>query len=465
MSFVHPAPQIPDLIARLGAEKVIAAITADLSDKEASTAAEWTHWDKLRHLPPPGGLSHEQWWFTIKQARAGTLRPLPLTDPDTGSPFRYAMPDGVLRLLHLVDQHCAGEIAMPQNILSDDQARQHYLINSVMEEAIRSSQLEGATTSRRRAVEMLRTGRPPKDRSEQMILNNYRALEFMRGMGDTLTPALVLELHRVVTEKTLDNPDAAGRLQRADEDRVAVYDIADGSLIHRPPPAELLPERLELLCAFANGESDGESFVHPVVRALLLHFWIGYDHPFEDGNGRTARALFYWSMRESGYWLTEYLSISRILRRAPVQYSNSFVYSETDGGDTTYFLLYQLSVIERALLDLHAYLERKVREIRSVESEIKADGSLNHRQLALLGDALRTAGRRYTYRSHAVSHGVTHETARSDLTRLLELGYLSMEREGRQHVFRAAVGLAKRMRAKERPPEADSGFDGRVELI
>jgi Fic family protein len=358
------------------------------------------------------------------------------------------MPDEVLRLLHHVDQHCGGEIAMPEVVTSDEQARQHYLVNSLMEEAIRSSQLEGATTSRRAAVELLRSGRPPRDRSERMILNNYRALEFIRSrMGDRLTPRVVLELHRILTEGTLRDPSAAGRLQAPDEDRVAVYDVADGSLVHRPPPAEQLPERLEALCAFANGEEESAGFMHPVVRAILIHFWLAYDHPFEDGNGRTARALLYWSMRKSGYWLTEYLSISRILRKAPAQYSRAFLLTETDAGDATYFIIYQLEVIERAVEELHAYLRRKVREIQEVERLAKTTGELNHRQLALLGDALRNPGRRYTYASHAKSQGVTPETARSDLTRLERLGLLTRTRSGRRHVYMAVAGLPERLRA------------------
>ena len=143
-----------------------------------------------------------------------------------------------------------------------------------------------------------------------MIVNNYRALQFMRdGMPDELTPASVLELQRILTDGTLDNPDAAGRLQRPDDERIAVVDSTDGSVIHRPPPADQLPARLQALCDFANEGEGPDQFIHPVVRAILLHFWLAYDHPFEDGNGRTARALFYWYMKTRGYWLVEYLSI------------------------------------------------------------------------------------------------------------------------------------------------------------
>ena len=147
------------------------------------------------------------------------------------------LPDLVLKRLHRIDQRCSGEVAMEEVVTSERQAGQRFLVNSLMEEAIRSSQLEGATTSRRVAKEMLRSGREPKNRSERMIANNYRALQFMReGMGEQLSPEAVLELHRIVTEGTLDDPEAAGRLQRLEETRVAVYDRDDGRPFIALPP-------------------------------------------------------------------------------------------------------------------------------------------------------------------------------------------------------------------------------------
>jgi Fic family protein len=313
-----------------------------------------------------------------------------------------------------------------------------------MEEAIRSSQLEGATTSRRVAKELLQTGRAPRDRSELMIVNNYRALEFMRtDMGAQLTPERVTTLQRILTEGTLDDPTGAGRLQTPDEERVVVADATTGETTHVPPPADQLPGRLDAMCAFANvsDEGSGGEFIHPVVRAVLLHFWLAYDHPFQDGNGRTARALFYWFMKTRGYWLVEYLSISKILREAPAVYSRAFVLTETDGGDTTYFLLHQLEVIQRAIEEMHSYLRRKVREVRELEESARAAGDLNHRQLALLGDAIRHPHNRYTYRTHAVSHGVTAETARTDLGGLAARGLLVRAKRGRQHVFSPVANL------------------------
>jgi Fic family protein len=414
-------------------------------------AQDYAHWDKLRHLEPPGDLTAEEWWLAVKIGRASQLNRLPLTSAD-GKHFFYAVPPKAQQLLHFVDQHCGGEIAMGEVVTTDEQARNHYLVSSLMEEAIRSSQLEGAATSRRVAKELLRTGRPPRDRGEWMILNNYRALEFMReGMGETLTPDLVMTLQRILTENTLDDPGTAGCLQTSKEGRVVVLDMSDGSVIHTPPPANQLPARLQAMCDFANGaDDDPNGFLHPVVRGILLHFWLAYDHPFVDGNGRTARALFYWFMRTHGYWLTEYLSISRILRKAPAKYTRAFLLTETDGGDTTYFLLHQLDVIERAVDELHAYLRRKAREVKDVERLIKDAQELNHRQLALLSDAIRHPDNAYTYESHAASHRVTTETARTDLRDLQQRGLLERRRARRKHLFAAVPDLPSVLRGKAR---------------
>lgn len=439
---VADAPKLTDLLTALPMERVSAVLDGAPPDDH-----EYVHWDRLRHLAPPQGLSAEEWWLRIKLGRSGNFRFLPVSDQE-GQPLRWSTPDQVLRLLHYMDQNCGGAIAMPEKVTADDQARQHYLVNSLMEEAIRSSQLEGATTARRVALELLRTGRPPRDRSERMILNNYRAIQYMRDeMAESpLSVDHVLALHRVLTEDTLDNPDAAGRFQTSSDERVAVYSNIDGSLIHTPPPADWLPGRMDALCRFANGEDDTELFVHPVVRAMLVHFWLAHDHPFEDGNGRTARALFYWSMKQQGYWLVEYLSISRILRKAPSQYARAFMYAETDEGDTTYFLIYQLKVMRRAMVEFHEYLKRKVREVQEVEKLVKSGSSFNHRQLGLISDAIRHGGRHYSFAAHAASHGVTVETARTDILGLAARGLLSRLPSGRRHTFMAPADLAERLR-------------------
>lgn len=412
--------------------------------RQVAPGGKYRHWNDIRHLAPPEGLSHFDWWEAIKSARRPLRRDLPLTDP-SGKAFVYCNVDEVQELAHFVDQHASGAITMPELVTADASARHRFIVNSLIEEAIRSSQLEGATTSRVVAKEMIRSGRPPTTRSEHMIFNNYRAMQFIRDEGAVeMTPSFVLTLHRILTENTLDDPADAGRLQRPGETRVGVF---EGDLqVHVPPPASELEDRLTKMCVFANESENATGFLHPAVRAILLHFWLAYDHPFVDGNGRTARALFYWAMKRSGYWLTEYLSISRIFREGPSQYGEAFLLTEKDERDTTYFILYHLKTIKRAIDEAHDYLRRKMSEVREVEGLIKQSDRFNHRQLSVLGHAMRNPDARFTFRSHLTSHAITHQTARADLLSLVERGLLTLRRNGRQYVFTPVEDLAERLR-------------------
>jgi Fic family protein len=402
----------------------------------------YLHWDDVFHRTPPPGLTRDTWWAALKFRRFAGQRPISLRPVDARA-FSFTLPDPLLEMLLRVDQQTAGRIATSDTVVNPA-TRDRYVMSSLIEEAITSSQLEGASTSRRVAKDMLRTGRAPKDRSEQMIVNNFRAMQFVRERaGEPLTPELVVEIQRIVTEGTLDDPADAGRLQQPGDTRVRVWGDND-QVLHTPPPAEELPDRLAALCDFANG--GGEGFVHPVVRAVLLHFWLGYDHPFADGNGRTARILFYWSMLRQGYWLTEFISISTILRKAPSKYARSFLLTETDDNDLTYFLLYHLRVILRAIDELMAYAERKAKEVRDVERLLKAAWRLNHRQLALVGHALRNPDASYTVESHRRSHDVVYETARRDLLDLTDQELLLQSKVGKAFRFQPAPNLEERLR-------------------
>jgi len=380
--------------------------------------------------------------LATKWSRRAQMRELPLDDAH-GARFGYSLPDTVLRLLHVVDQQASGEIVLSETV-TDPGARRRYLADSLMEEAIASSQIEGAATTRTVAKEMLRTGRRPRDISERMILNNHRAIMHIGELkGRPLTPEAVLELHRILTDGTLDERSAAGRLQRPGEERVRVVDLSDGTVLHHPPPAEQLPQRLARLCDFANGLPE-EPFIHPVIRAIVVHLWLAYDHPFEDGNGRTARALFYWVMAAQGYWLTEYLSISTLLYAARSKYRRSFLLTETDDLDATYFLAFQLEIIVRAIDEMHDHLRARMVELRQAAALLRRS-DLNHRQLAVLGHALRHPDADFTYQSHARSHRVVRQSARSDLLGLEEKGFLESSRIGRAMHFRPAADLADRV--------------------
>ena len=412
----------------------------------------YLHWDKLRHLPMPEGFSSEQWWAGVKSVRQKAYQALPLLDKQQ-MPFLFCTPDSIHRQLHWLDRHAAGSIHADEAI-TNPQMRNTYLIRSLVEEAISSSQLEGASTTRHEAREMIRQQRPPRDKSEQMIFNNYQAMQFIQENRDEeLTASMVFELQRIVTDKTLDDKQS-GRLRDGD-DEIHVVDNQSQEILHTPPPANELEERLQRLCDFANSNNDDDDgvFLHPVLKAIILHFMLAYDHPFCDGNGRTARALFYWSMARQGYWLLEFVSISKIIKAASVQYGKAFLYTETDDNDVTYFLIHQLEVIHQAIESLHTYLNKKTHDISVTEQLLQKNdrlkGKLNFRQLALLRHALKRPRFTYLVQEHQQSHGISYDVARKDLSELSDkLNLLVKTKQGKRYLFVVPPDFEQRISQK-----------------
>lgn len=421
-------------------------LRAVFSNMVTTHKGEYIHWDKLRRLDPPDGFSHKEWWLSIKSARNQQRKTLDQFLCTKSQPFIFSLPDPIPEKLHHIDQDTGGRIEMPEEGLTNPQTRNRYLLHSLTEEAITSSQLEGATTTRKVAKEMLRENRAPQDVSEQMILNNYRTMQFIRECSDKpLTPELVFEIHRKVTNETMENFDDSGRFRH--NDNVRVYENLSNEILHTPPLISELPKRMEAMCNFANGTTP-DFFIHPVVRAIILHFWLAYDHPFADGNGRTARALFYWSMLQQKYWLCEFISISNIIKKAPSKYGKAFLHTETDENDLTYFIIYHLDVIQKAITELHQYIATKTKSVRLTESILRTSTiNLNHRQVSLLSNALKNPEAQYTIKIYQNMHDIAYETARADLQYLEDKGLLKKWQSGRRFLYFPADEIDKRLNA------------------
>jgi Fic family protein len=416
---------------------ILQAVSSSASD------GGYAHWDELRFRKPPGNLTREEWWLGLKMHRRSTRRTIALRNAQEDA-FHFTVPDLVTDLLHQIDRGGGTCVEIPEQVTNAEQ-RDRYVVRSLMEEAITSSQLEGAATTREVAKKMLAEGRKPRDLSERMIVNNYMTMrQILELKGRPLTPEMVFQIHREISEGTLDITDGAGRFRRAEEE-INVSDI-EGTVFHTPPPAGELPARMRAMCDFANGKSP-EFFVHPVIRGIILHFWLAYDHPFVDGNGRTARALFYWQMLHSGYWLFEFVSISQFLRKAPAQYGTAFLHTETDENDLTYFIIHQAEVIRRALKELRDYVARKSSETRACLNALQKHPELNHRQQALIAHAFRHPGFAYNIAGHGTRQSVVYETARTDLLTLVRLGLLEQRKAGRVLVFIAPKNLEQRLQS------------------
>lgn len=430
-------------------------LNLDIRGFVARANDNYWHWEELKYRPLPPKIDLQTAWALVKISRIIQMKYMSLLSRDS-KPFGYWLPDSILKELHFLDQNAARQILVDEPMMGAHD-KDRYIISSLIEEAIASSILEGAATTRKKAKEMLREGRKPRTRGEMMVLNNYETMrQIKQHIGEPLSVALLCQLQESITKDTLEDPSASGRLRKASEE-VLVVDPTDGTVLHTPPPADQLPDRLKTLCAFANESSEG-TFIHPVIKAAILHFWLAYEHPFVDGNGRTARTLFYWWLLKAKYWLIEYLPISRIILRAPSKYKMAFLYAENDDEDLTYFIKYHLRAFHLSIEDMRKYIFTKQREVEAARTLLRRLPSLNHRQQELISHALHHPDSIYTIARHMSIHGIVYQTARADLLQLAKRGLLEKERRGRAYVFVAIDGLPKRLKIRltENPQNGSS---------
>lgn len=300
--------------------------------------------------------------------------------------------------------------------------KKYYLSSSLMEEAIYSSKMEGASTTRMIAKDMLRKKKSPQNKSQQMIVNNYNTIQYIvEHKDEPMTKEALLNLHRLMTEKTMDNPANSGNFRTNDE--IVVADMVEGDIVYTPPSYKDIPEFVETLCDFFNNDSPN-TFIHPIIKGIIVHFMLAYMHPFVDGNGRTARALFYWYMLKENYKLTEYMSISRVIAKSKSSYEKAFRYTETDGNDMGYFVAYNLKALETSFQQLREYIQRKQQEKKAASTFMMA-GNINYRQAIVLQRLKDEPDTIFTVKDVQDLFSVSSMTARKDLTDLVQQGYLT----------------------------------------
>lgn len=419
------------------------AILSDLRAwKDAARFADgkrYLAWEEFRRRPLPAQHEPEHLWALVQLQRLGSSTALPL-DGLEGSTVRVVVTDPLRAALHRIDCH---QGLVDAGLRKGDSDAETYARRAFIEEALASSRIEGADTVRVVGRELLRSGRPPRDRSERMIVNNFAALQHLdQWSRDPLTPQMLCHIQEILTRDTLDDSQDSGTIRR--DDKVRVRDRLTGEIVHVPPPASELERRLKRLCDFANAPAQDESFLHPVVRAILLHYQIAMDHPFGDGNGRTARWVFMWYLvKQDAFWWCRYLPVSRMTERARQGYYQAFVHAAADGFDATYLVRQQVRCMELEMANLAALLGRRRALYEHARRRLRLEDEFNIRQLALFDHAVRHADAEFTQTGHAAFHGVTAMTAGRDLNALVALGCLRQERRGRKIVYRPTQHLLR----------------------
>lgn len=376
---------------------------------------DYEYWDSVKYKKRPDSCpSAKELWLRVKASRMSAT--VFTWDKYNVS---FGLTNRMQRLCHEFDMNFGGSWEAGSVIPSEN--RERYLVSSLMEEAIYSSQMEGAATTRKVAKDMLRRQVTPKDKSQQMIVNNYQTIRFIvENKYNTLTPELVLHIHHLMTEKTLNDPEDSGRLRKNND--VVVEDGITHEIVHTPPSFEELPTFLKELCKYFN-ETNAKVFVHPIIRGIIIHYMVAYMHPFVDGNGRTARALFYWYMMKQGYWLTEYLSISRVIAMSKKSYEKAYQYVEADYHDLGYFITYNLKVLDQSFKQLQNYIKKKQEEKMLANTFLQL-GEINERQAQIIRMYMENPKEVLTVKDLQNKFMVTATTAKSDIVGLMKRGLL-----------------------------------------
>lgn len=374
----------------------------------------YDYWDEVKYKKIPESFSQKDLWSLVKASRMKNRIQI---WPQYG--INISITNQMQRICHVFDMNFGG--SWGSNSLIPEENKNQYLISSLMEEAISSSQMEGAATTRKVAKEMLRRKITPKDKSQQMIFNNYQTIQFIVENKDKpLTEELLLKIHRLMTEGTLEHIEDAGRFRLNND--VVVEDGITHEVVHTPPSYKDIPAFITNLCNFFN-EERAKIFIHPIIRGVIIHFMLAYMHPFVDGNGRTARALFYWYMLKQGYWLTKYLSISRIIARSKKTYEKSYLYVEADQNDIGYFVAYNLRVLDLAFKELQRYIRRKTL-IKKQAAIFLRLSNVNERQAEIIRILYDDPMEVLTVKDVQIKFGITPTTAKNDIIGLLRMGIL-----------------------------------------
>lgn len=408
--------------------------------------APYSHWEKIKHWPLPKGVSNIELWLLIKAIRLKVIKSRISVVKDANGNF-FSWISWLPRLeefLHEIDMKLGGNLFMSGKQVSDD-LQQRLLSRGTMEEAIASSQLEGAHTSRKAAKQILLEDKKPKNKSEQMIVNNYQAMRIIETdlKDKKLNEEYLFSLHKVLTKDTLEKSEM-GRY-RKDKDNIIVSDNTyKNEIYHIPPKEEFVRKEIKRFIAYANNDLQDKGFIHPIIKAIILHFWFGYLHPFIDGNGRMARALFYWYLLREKYWAFGYLPLSKVIKNSPGQYRDAYIYTEQDDNDLTYFIEYNINKIDQAMKEFEAYAERKWKENTRMARLAREKYQLNDRQIQLLRYYYKNKDVTTSITTHMKVYGTSRMTAMKDLRQLQNLGFVISKKTGRS-VYYYATGKASEM--------------------
>ena len=373
-----------------------------------------------------GEVSLEETWKAILAERQGRAEILPLTD-EHGKGFWFVNTKPLQAKLHHIDGRGKDSLSSQVRREIEDEL----VLDSIIDEAWASTIIEGAFTTHKRAQELVRRNLAPKNKNELMMKNNHLAMiHIMEHRDADFSIDFILELHRIITQNTLDDPEYAGKFRNDD---VYILDKA-GNVIFKPMPAQFIRAHMDSIVKWVKADSE-EEFIHPILKASIIHFYLAYIHPFFDANGRTSRALFYFYLLKHRYEFFKYFSISAIIAKQREKYYKAIKDVGDYDNDLTYFLIFSSDVVLKSIEEITNKILKKYQS-KIISKELDKKGIfLNKRQNKFVKLSIEQEMKIITTRKYQKIFKVAYGTARSDLNGLVEHGIFKKRAFGKGFVY------------------------------
>lgn len=385
---------------------------------------QYLHWDHLRQKQIPiVGVNHKQWWQLLKAKRRARVQSLPFSN-GLGQPYYWVLDDRLVKKLMAVERYIHTELEPVVN--------QSVACEAFIHEAVASHQLSNVKTDNAAAIDLLATGRPATE-NEQPVLNHYMTL---MQLSDSLAQPLSESLLHTWWSELMGQPFTPAAYRN--DDAPQTYQVEGVEFNHAPLPHAQVPTQLKKLCAFANQtDEDYPGFMHPIIKALLLMYILIHDQPFQQGNARLSKTLFYWHLLKNGYSVLSAVSLSNVITQHLAAYYQAFLYVATDDDDLTYFLLQQLDLLLLAMQQYSAELKTKLAAQHQMMQHEWAE-KLNPRQLTILQEMRSHPQREYRLATYKQRFDVTYETSRTDLMQLARLKLAKQRKVGKAFIYSGA---------------------------
>ena len=197
----------------------------------------------------PVSIPIGQFWPVMEEARKKNAISLPLR-AQNGLPFWFV-------INKTVEAQCDAVADIARQSFVFDELSEQAMEEATIDEAVWSSVIEGAFTSKAEAARIIRQNKSPANKSEQMVKNNYQALLYvLEHLEDPITVQTLIDIARIVTRGASDETVEGFR-------SIPVYVSGREGIVYTPPDASLVPAMVDDLIAFITG-----SEFHPPAQGM-----------------------------------------------------------------------------------------------------------------------------------------------------------------------------------------------------